>query len=271
MTGYQAALQGGAEIIVKIDGDGQMDPAMVPRFVAPIAGGKADYTKGNRFVELADSSAMPAVRIVGNTLLSFLSKLSSGYWFLFDPTNGFTAIHSAVARALPAAKLSKSFFFESDMLFRLGLLGAVVYDIPMAARYGDDESRLRVLSVIPEFIVKHVRNALKRVFYQYFLWDFGIASVELVLGLLLFGFGLIFGIQKWVQSASMGVVTPAGTVMLAALPVLLGVQMLLGFLGFDMARRPQAPLWIRLVSSLDGGARVGSDRLRAATGPPRDR
>ena len=126
LTGYQAALDGGAAVIVKLDGDGQMDPTWIPRLVRPIQDGEADYVKGNRFFDLGDLGAMPRARVLGNSLLSFASKLSSGYWNVFDPTNGFTAIHAAVARRLPLAKLSKGYFFESDLLFRLGILRAVV-------------------------------------------------------------------------------------------------------------------------------------------------
>lgn len=94
MTGYRAAIADGAKVIVKIDGDGQMDPSLLREFVMPILGGEADYTKGNRFYDLSNISRMPAMRLFGNAGLSFLAKLSTGYWNIFDPTNGYTAIHA---------------------------------------------------------------------------------------------------------------------------------------------------------------------------------
>jgi len=124
LAGYSAALADGAEVIVKLDGDGQMNPALIPHLVRPILEGDADYAKGNRFFELDGLEQMPRARLIGNSLLSFMSKLSSGYWNIFDPTNGFTAIHGAVARRIPVAKLSPGYFFESDLLFRLGILRA---------------------------------------------------------------------------------------------------------------------------------------------------
>src|SRR5438132_10909438 len=125
MRGYVAALEDGMDILVKLDGDGQMDPARIPSLVRPILEGEADYAKGNRFFDLADVSEMPAVRLAGNAMLSFVNKVASGYWHVMDPANGFTALHASVCRALPLHKIAKDYFFESDMLFRLATLRAV--------------------------------------------------------------------------------------------------------------------------------------------------
>ena len=119
LSGYRAALRDGATIIVKIDGDGQMDPSLIHLFARPILEGKADYTKGNRFFRLEDVRSMPRSRLIGNAALAFLSKISSGYWGILDPTNGYTAIHASVAGALPFEKIDRGYFFESDMLFHL--------------------------------------------------------------------------------------------------------------------------------------------------------
>ena len=183
MSGYRAAVSDGAQVIVKIDGDGQMAPELLPGFVAPILDGQADYCKGNRFYELDHLDRMPLVRKLGNAALSFMAKLSAGYWDIFDPANGFTAIHAAVARRLPFDKISQRYFFETDMLFRLNTIRAVVVDIPMDATYGDETSSLKVSRVFAEFLYKNLRNGAKRVFYNYFLRDFTIASLELVVGL----------------------------------------------------------------------------------------
>ena len=149
LTGYRAALADGATVIVRLDGDGQMDPALIPRLLRPIQDGEADYAKGNRFFELEGLRPMPPLRLLGNSLLSFASKLSSGYWNVFDPTNGFTAIHAAVLRQLPQDKLARDWFFESDLLFRLGTIRAVVCDVPMPARYDGETSSLVIRRVVP--------------------------------------------------------------------------------------------------------------------------
>jgi dolichol-phosphate mannosyltransferase len=242
MTGYRAALADGAAIIVKLDGDGQMDASLIPMFVAPILAGEADYTKGNRFFDLERIGAMPPVRLFGNAMLSFMTKLSSGYWDLFDPTNGYTAIHADAARYLPFDKISKRYFFESDMLFRLNTLGAVVHDVPMDAVYADEVSNLKVSTVVTEFAAKNVRNFFKRLFYNYYLRNLSVASIELPAGVLLTTFGVVYGVMHWIASARSYVETPAGTVMLAALPVIMGVQLILAFLHYDITSVPRRPL-----------------------------
>ena len=244
MTGYSVAIADGAEVIIKIDGDGQMDPGLIPSVAAPIFAGEADYTKGNRFFDLEEIRAMPKVRLFGNAVLSLMTKLSSGYWDLFDPTNGYTAIHADVARHLPFGKISRRYFFETDMLFRLNTLRAVVVDVPMDANYGDEISNMKVSKIIGEFLVKHIRNFSKRIFYNYYLRDMSLASIELPLGLMLLIAGGFFGIYSWINSLNEGAITSAGTVMLAALPVLMGLQLILAFLAYDIASVPRRPLHV---------------------------
>jgi dolichol-phosphate mannosyltransferase len=246
MTGYQAAIDEGMDIIVKVDGDGQMDARLIPQFVAPILGGEADYAKGNRFYDLEQIGAMPPMRLFGNAVLSLMTKLSSGYWDLFDPTNGFTAIHADAARHLPFNKISRRYFFETDMLFRLNTLQAVVTDVPMDASYGDEVSNLKISKIVTEFLAKHVRNFGKRIFYNYYLRNMSLASIELPVGLVLFAWGTAFGVDNWIKSARAGIETPAGTVMLAALPMLIGIQLMLAFLSNDIASVPKRPLHRKL-------------------------
>jgi glycosyltransferase involved in cell wall biosynthesis len=249
LTGYRAAIEDGADVIVRLDGDGQMDPALIPRLVQPIIDGEADYTKGNRFFDLEGIRSMPKIRLVGNSLLSFATKLSSGYWDSFDPNNGFTAIHAAVIRQIPMEKLSRGWFFESDILFRLGIMRAVVRDVPMRARYGDESSSLVVRRVIGEFALKHLLNTAKRILYNYYIRNFNIASIEIVLGLILVVGGTWFGAAQWAAGNEAGVPSTSGPVMLAALPVLIGVQFVLAFLNYDLQNIPNHVIHKRLLSS----------------------
>ena len=242
MTGYQAAINDQADIIVKLDGDGQMNPALIPILVQPIMLGEADYSKGNRFYDLENIRAMPGVRIFGNAVLSLMTKVSSGYWNIFDPTNGYTAIHASVCASLPFKKISERYFFETDMLFRLNTLRAVVVDVPMDAQYGDETSHLKISNIVVEFLFKHTRNFFKRIFYNHYLRDLSLASLELLAGLVLVLFGLGYGGYHWAASAQMHVATPAGTVMLAAMPLLVGLQLLLSFVGYDINSIPKRPL-----------------------------
>ena len=243
VTGYKAAMREGCEIAVKLDGDGQMDPALIPRFVLPILERRADYTKGNRFYYVETVQAMPLVRMLGNIMLSFLSKISSGYWRVFDPTNGYTAIHVKVLRHIPLDKIARGYFFESDMLFRLGLLRAKVLDISMASTYGDEKSSMRIARIVPIFLGSHLRNFGKRVIYSYFMRDFQMVSVGILLGIPLILFGVVFGIVQWLAGSVAGILASPGTVMVASLPILIGSEFLLLAIGQDISNQPAEAIY----------------------------
>jgi len=241
-TGWRAALEDGCDVMVKVDGDGQMDPHLLPAFIAPIVSGRADYTKGNRFFDPENVRRMPRSRLFGNAVLSFMSKTSSGYWHVFDPTNGYTAISAAALRLLPLDKIADGFFFESDVLFRLGTIRAVVKDIPMVAVYEDEPSSLSIRNVVGPFLLGHLRAFFKRIVYNHYLRSFSVASIELLLALPLILFGLVYGISTSVGAASQGVAATSGQVMIAALPIIVGVQLLLAFMQYDVASTPSEPL-----------------------------
>lgn len=244
IEGYKQALSDGMDIIVKLDGDGQMDPAKIPLLVSPIVAGQADYTKGNRFYNLEKLSEMPRARKFGNAVLSFMTKISSGYWNIFDPTNGFTAVHRGAAVLIPFDKLSLRYFFETDILFRLNIIKAVVVDVPMDAFYGDEKSNLKISKILFEFLYKHTVNFLKRIFYNYYLRDMSLASLELPFGVVLLTFGILFGSSQWYHSVKTGNVASSGTVMLSALPLIVGIQFILAFIGYDISTVPSRPLHI---------------------------
>ena len=242
ITGYRFALEKGADIIVKLDGDGQMDPSLIPRLLEPILKEQADYVKGNRFFNVQAILRMPKVRILGNLVLSFFSKASTGYWQVFDPNNGFTAIHASALKQLPLEKISNRYFFESDMLFRLNLARAVVTDVPMDAVYGDEKSNLSIVRTLFEFPFKHSRNFIKRVAYSYYLRDFTLASLELPAGLVLLTTGSIAALYNWIHSANLNQATPTGTLILIAMMLLSSIQLLLSFASYDIQSSPKIPI-----------------------------
>jgi len=241
-TGYKKALLDDIEIIVKLDGDGQMNPKLIPALIKKIEQGKADYVKGNRFYNIDTLMTMPKLRLFGNSMLSFINKFVNGYWNIMDPTNGFTAIHLSALKQLPLDKIENRYFFESDMLFRLGVARAVVADMSMDAKYADEVSNLSIRKVLFEFPPKYFVRFFKRIFYSYFLRDFNAASVELILGFVFLIFGFSIGSFYWAQSIKTGISATSGTVMLAALPIILGMQLLLSALSFDMKNLPKEPL-----------------------------
>ena len=246
MTGYFAAHDDGCDIAVKIDGDGQMDPELIPNFIDPIIKGRSDYTKGNRFFSLDGITKMPKSRLLGNAILSFITKVSSGYWNIFDPTNGFTAIHLSLIEIIDFKKVANGYFFESDLLFRLNINRCVVTDIPMKAIYNNEKSSLKISRILFPFIYGHIRNFIKRIFYNYFLRDFHFASIEFVLGPILVIAGVIMTLFFWYQSFETNIYSSAGLVMICALPQIIGVQLSLSALNFDIQNIPKEPLHMLL-------------------------
>lgn len=242
LRGYRAAVEAGADIIVKLDGDGQMNPGDIPRLVAPVAKGLADYTKGNRFHELEGLGQMPVLRLAGNMFLSLMAKLSTGYWQLTDPTNGFTAINARLVDLLPLDKVSKGYFFESDLLFRLNLLRCVVQDVPIRAQYGAEKSSLSIPREAGRFFFGHCRNTFKRIAYRHFIRSFSLASVEFVVGLVALGFGLVYGAVQWSTLNASGAFASSGVVMIAGLPIIVGTQLLLSAINYDIQDTPRVPI-----------------------------
>jgi dolichol-phosphate mannosyltransferase len=240
-TGFKKALELGAQVIVKIDGDHQMDSAYIPELVTPLLEGKADYAKGNRFRDFESLRHMPLVRRVGNLGLSFLTKAATGYWNCFDPTNGFFAIRAEMLAELPLERIDRRYFFETSMLANLYLLGALVLDVPMPARYRGERSSLSVWRVLFEFPAKLFLTLLRRLLLRYFLFDFSMVSVYLLTGIPLILFGLIFGSVKWIQYLKLGVTAPTGTVILPTLALILGIQILLSAIEIDMNAAPKTP------------------------------
>jgi dolichol-phosphate mannosyltransferase len=233
-AGYLQAIKYQADIIVKLDGDGQMNPADITKLTKAITEEKYNYAKGNRFFSIKNVKQMPLIRKFGNLVLSFMSKLSTGYYEIFDPNNGFTAISSDFLTQLPLDEIDSRYFFESDMLYQLNLLGAKVLDIPLPAIYKDEHSSLNIWQSIIIFPKKHLINFVKRIIYTYYLRDFNIASVQLLVGTIFFWWGLVLGLTTWLHNMENGVSSATGTIMLVGILIITGVQLLLSFLNFDM-------------------------------------
>ena len=243
-TGYLEALKEPCDVVVKVDADGQMDPDFLPDLVRPLLTGEAGYAKGNRLWSLSAARPMPFPRLLGNLFLSMATKAVSGYWNVLDPTNGFTAIRTDVLSRLDLRHIEDGYFFETSMLVELHLLRAPVRDVLMPARYESaTKSSLRLLPTAFEFPLRLCFALLRRLALEYLLLDFRPATILGSLGSLLTLFGAAFGGYHWYLGEVTGQNSLPGTVMVAAVPFIVGLQLLLQALLLDIGEvRNFAPL-----------------------------
>jgi glycosyltransferase involved in cell wall biosynthesis len=239
ISGYKKALELGCDIFIKVDGDGQMDLKYIEPLIAPLIRDEADYTKGNRFMDFKALKCMPKARLVGNNVLSFLAKAFSGYWDIMDPTNGYTAIHKRVLQNLDLRKIANGYFFESDMLLNLNLINAVVKDVAMPAKYGDENSSLTIRKALLKFPSRLLYGFMKRILLKYFIYDFNMASVYILIGVPMFIWGVVFGAVEWIDSYVNNVLKTTGTIMLSVLPLIISFEMLLQAVGIDISLVPK--------------------------------
>jgi glycosyltransferase involved in cell wall biosynthesis len=239
LLGYQKAMDLGGQIVAKLDGDGQMLAEYLPNLLDAVIDDGYDYAKGNRFLATESLSFMPRHRLLGNVALTFLTKMASGYWNIFDPQNGYTAIKIESLRALDFKKIHKRFFFENDMLVHLNFLDFRVKDIAIPARYGEEESDVNPLKIGFTFPLLLLKSFFRRIYQKYILRDFSPIALFLILGALLFGWGTLFGIYIWIKSAITGRPTLTGTIMLALLPLILGFQLILQAVVLDIQDTPK--------------------------------
>jgi len=237
--GFQHALAQGEGIIVKMDGDGQMDPTDLPRLLEPIVDGRCDYTKGNRFLRSRELDIMPKARLAGNFVLTFLTKLASGYWNVFDPQNGYLAITSGTLRLLDLDRLSRRYFFENDMLINLNIFDVRVRDVAMPSRYGAERSSMRLGLILCSFPFHLFRGYWHRFYRKHVLRDFSPVALFMLTGLPLLAWGTGFGVYTWGQSWLHNQFASTGTVMLSVLPFLVGFELVLQALVLEIRDTPR--------------------------------
>jgi glycosyltransferase involved in cell wall biosynthesis len=284
-SGFAECLRLGASVIIKTDADGQMDAGYIPRFIELF---EADpdliYIKGNRFANVAVLSRMPRLRLFGNAVLSLLVKFSSGYWNLLDPTNGYVAFNGLALAEMELERFADSYFFEISVLCELGLKNAHIAELEMTTIYGNEQSSLSIRKVALEFPPRLLALFLRRILLRYFVFDVNLGTLYLVFGTLLTLVAGVLGVYEWVQSARLGIPRPTGTIMLVVVTALIGVQLFLNALMYDVQYAPRSEHVFALrrpfqrkrsADSGDGpvGAGPASKKGRAATaerpsGPP---
>jgi len=242
VSGLKKALELSSHVIVKLDGDGQMSAEDLPRFIIPLLSGIADYTKGNRFRDLETLRTMPFVRLWGNTALSFLVKAATGYWDCLDPCNGYLAIRGDVLKQIPLDKIHHTYFFEISMLSQLYLIDAYVMDIPIATRYGNENSNMSIIQILSEYPWRLVQVLFRRILLKKFLYDFSMDTLYILFGLPMVVFGGAFGVFNWIRYHRLGIGAPTGTIMIAVLILILGFQMLFSAITLDLQNVPKSPI-----------------------------
>lgn len=234
-TGIASAMESGEDVIVKLDADGQMDAAFIDSIRRAFAvHPDLVCVKGNRFFDSEVVRLMPRARLFGNAVLSLWGKCASGYWNTIDPTNGYIGFNRRLLSLLHWESFADSYFFEMSVLCELGLKRLPILELEMPTIYTSEPSSLSIMKVMREFPPKLLRMTLRRMLMQYFLFDINLGSVYIVAGVLLSLFGVTFGAWQWLIGLQTHVGRPTGTVMLAVLPFLMGFQLLLNALMYDV-------------------------------------
>ena len=239
ITGFKDTLQHSDSIIVKMDGDGQMNPDYISHLIDPIIDNQCEYAKGNRFLLHQELEAMPKYRLVGNFILTFLTKFASGYWNVFDPQNGYIAIPSRILKLLNLDRLSKRYFFENDMLIHLNIFHLRVKDVAIPARYRDEKSSMNVWKILFSFPYYLFKRYWYRFYRKHVLRDFSPVALFMITGLPLLGWGTCFGAYTWYTSYTLQRFASTGTVMLSVLPFLVGFELVLQAIVLEINNTPR--------------------------------
>lgn len=238
VTGHRRALELDADVVAIMAGDGQMDPRYLPSLLDPIADSGYGFAKANRFYSAMSLVGMPKHRVFGSVVLTFLTKIASGYWNLVDPQNGYTAITRRVLEQLPLDRLSERYEFENDQLIWLNILNVRAIDVPIPAVYGSEASNIRLHSVVPRLLWLLFAGFWRRIWRKYVLWSFSPVALLITVGLPLLMLGLAVGV--WAVIASIGPGSAStGTWLLAVAPTLVGIQFLVQALVLDIEATPK--------------------------------
>jgi glycosyltransferase involved in cell wall biosynthesis len=233
MTGYRAAIADEFAVICVMNADGQMDPEDLETLVRAIAAGDCDYAKANRLFTAQAWQLIPRTRYIGNAILSFLTKISSGYWHVADSQSGYTAMNLESARLIADDDLYPRYGFPNDLLVHLNVWNRRVRDYPSRPIYGVGErSGIKLRRVIPAISWLLFKGFFWRLKEKYVIRDFHPLVLFYFLGILLFGLGVAAGILYTVLRI-LGNPIPAATAVLVALLVISGLQFLLFAMWFD--------------------------------------
>jgi glycosyltransferase involved in cell wall biosynthesis len=210
-TGYEFAVEEGLDVVAVMNGDGQMDPDILDEIIEPVVTGRADYSKGNRLYSAEHYRGMSRWRFTGNAILTFMTKIASGYWGMTDPQNGYTAISREALEALEIDDLYDDYGFLNDLIVKLNVHGFRITDVEMRAVYGDEESGIEYSSFVPKLSKLLLVRFLWRLKFRYLVTDFhplvflyGLGPLGVVTGLASIGWAALDG-GLTVLSAQLGI------------------------------------------------------------------
>ena len=233
-SGYKRAIEDGMDIAAVMAGDNQMDPAYLPALLDPIVEGRADYTKGNRLINEAYRKGMPAWRSFGNSILTFLTKIASGYWQMMDPQNGYTAISVKALAELPLDSIYQGYGYCNNLLVWLNIHNMTVRDVAIPARYGREKSKIRYSTYIPRVSRLLLSNFLFRLKTKYIQMGFHPLAFFYAAGAVLTPIGMIGGLVALWEKFAMGYPVLFVHGVLSFLVFMMGMQFLLFAMLFDM-------------------------------------
>ena len=238
-TGYLQAVEDGMDIAAVMAGDNQMDPAYLPDLLDPIVDGRADYTKGNRLINQAYRKGMSPWRSFGNSILTFLTKVASGYWQMMDPQNGYTAVSIKTLKTLPLTEVYQGYGYCNHLLIWLNICGCRVSDVAIPARYGREKSKIRYSTYIPRVSKLLLGNFLFRLKTKYIQMGFHPLAFFYAAGAVLTPIGMIGGLVTLWEKFAMGYPVLFVHGVLSFLVFMMGMQFLLFAMLFDMQANVQ--------------------------------
>lgn len=274
IDGYLASRRLGIDVTVTMDGDGQMSPDDLPRVLAPVVDGLADYCKGNRLMHADVTTSMPGYRLFGNAALTFLTKFATGYWQLMDPQCAYAAISRRALAAIPIERMTKGYGYNADILNMLNVYNFRVATVEVKPVYGEEKSGIKLSSYVPRVSRLLVRLFFRRLIRKYLVRNFNPLCLSYLAGLFLLLFGSVPFASRvlymyfWVNEF------PATSFLCLMFLTIAGLQILLSAVQYDMEDNrdlfvmpPQDDL---ADQDATGAAPQPSTKERAVLGDPPD-
>lgn len=234
VNGFKAALETDVDLVTVMAADAQCNPEYIHKMIDTLIDSESDYVKANRFIHLEDLAQMPTYRRIGNIVITILTKFSTGYYSIFDSQNGYGVFRRATLEALPFDQIGKRYDYENTLLIALSIMNAKVKDEAVPAIYGEETSSIPFFRTATRALKVLWNGFWRRIYYKYVLVNFHPIALFLFSGILFVLIGAGFSIEILLVKLFRGLSPSTGTVMLAALPLIVGFQLLLTSIIMDM-------------------------------------